>query len=147
MASLLPTNHTVLMDGVTCFVSWPYFLKLFTRDDDYHISFLIKKSYIFVGRLFVSFGPLFIGFCLFAMTLFCRYSEIFVSFHKTFISLFCVSYYNMTYEDFKTTEKAGPISAIFFTTFVLLFTASIYSGLLVSVFCSYVWNKRDLATK
>lgn len=93
----------LILDGVTCFIGWLYILKLNTENDDYHISFLIKKSYIFVGRLFVSFGPMFIGFCLFALTVFCRYSDLFVSFHKTFISIFCVCYYNMTYEEFRTT--------------------------------------------
>lgn len=32
---------------------------------------------------------------------------------------------------------------IFFITFVLLFTICIYSSMLVSVFCSYVWGKRE----
>ena len=71
---VLSVHHTVLMDGVTCFISWLYILRFLTRDDDYHISFLIKKSYIYVGRVFVSFGPVFIGFCLFALSVFCRYS-------------------------------------------------------------------------
>ena len=144
---LLSPTHTFVLDGVTTACAWLYLLKLFTHDDDYHVSFLIKQSYVLVGRLFISFGPIFIGFVLFAHAVFCRYSDLFVSFHKAFVSLFCISYYNMTYEGYKSTEKQGPVSAIFFTTFVLLFTACVYSGMLVSVFCSYVWNKRDQKNK
>jgi hypothetical protein len=103
LINLFTVRYMLILDGVTCFIGWLYILKLNTENDDYHISFLIKKSYIFVGRLFVSFGPMFIGFCLFALTVFCRYSDLFVSFHKTFISIFCVCYYNMTYEEFRTT--------------------------------------------
>lgn len=91
-------RFVLLLDGITCFVCWLYILKIYTENDDYHISFLIRKSYAYVGRLFVSFGPMFIGFCLFALTAFCRYSPLFTSFHKTLISIFCVCYYNMTYE-------------------------------------------------
>lgn len=141
--SMYTPSTLLILDGVTCLVCWLYVLKLVTETKDYYISFLIRKSYIFVGRLFVSFGPLFIGFCMFALTVFCRYSTLFVSFHKTFISLFCVCYYNMTYEEFRTTERTNPISTVFFTTLVMLFTVCIYSGMLVSVFCSYMWNRRE----
>lgn len=147
LLDLYTVRYIVLLDGVTCFVSWLYILKLYTENDDYHISFLIKKSYIFVGRLFISFGPMFIGFCLFALTAFCRYTNLFVSFHKAFISLFCVCFYNMTYEEYRTTERTNPISSIFFTVLIMLFTICIYSGMLVSVFCSYMWNKRENKNK
>jgi hypothetical protein len=36
---------------------------------------------------------------------------------------------------------------IFFFSFVILFTICVYSGMLVSVFCSYVWNKRESKIK
>jgi hypothetical protein len=43
--------------------------------------------------------------------------------------------------------RANPISMIFFFSFVILFTICVYSGMLVSVFCSYVWNKRESKIK
>lgn len=43
--------------------------------------------------------------------------------------------------------RANPISMIFFFSFVILFTICVYSGMLVSVFCSYVWNKREVQVK
>jgi hypothetical protein len=97
LTNMFTLHYILILDGVTCFISWLYFLKLQTERDDYHLSMLIKKSYILVGRLFVSFGPMFIGFVLFALTAFCRYTNLFDDFHKSFISLFCVCYYNMTY--------------------------------------------------
>lgn len=101
--NMFTLRYILIIDGVTCFIAWLYILKLHTESDAYHVSFLIRKSYILVGRLFVSFGPLFIGVCLFALTVFCRYTSIFNDFHKTFIALFSVCYYNMTYEEFRTT--------------------------------------------
>lgn len=61
--------------------------------------------------------------------------------------LFYISYYNATYESFVLTMRANPISMIFFFSFVILFTICVYSGMLVSVFCSYVWNKRESKIK
>jgi hypothetical protein len=135
--------YILILDGVTCFIAWLYFLKLQTDNDDFLISILIKKSYLFVGRMFISFGPLFMGFVVFACTAFSRYTNLFDSFHKSFISIFCVCYYNMVYEQYRTTERANPISSLFFTTLVMVFTICVYSGMLVSVFCSFMWNKRE----
>jgi hypothetical protein len=141
----------IMADGVGCLVAWLLVLKFLTKEDgeghDYHISFLIKKSYILVGRIFVSFGPIFIAFVLFAYIMFCREAWQFSSFRRTFLNLFYISYYNMTYESFIVTSRTNPISIIFFVSFVILFTMCVYSGMLVSVFCSYVWNKKESKVK
>ena len=97
-----------------------------------------------IGWIFASFGPLLIAFSLFGYVVFSRYSGQFSSFWRTFLSLFYICYYNMTYESAMVTSRANPISLIFFVVFVLLFTMCVYSGMLVSVFCSYVWKKRQL---
>jgi hypothetical protein len=97
-----------------------------------------------IGRLFASFGPLMMAFALFAYVVFSRYSGQFRTFWRTFLSLFYICYYNMTYESTIVTSRSNPISMIFFMTFVVVFTICIYSGMLVSVFCSYVWHKREL---
>lgn len=137
----------VILDGIQCLAAWLLILKFFQKEDDYHISFLIRKSYAFVGRLFVSFGPIFIAFTIFGYTLFCREAWQFSTFRRTFLTLFYISYYNATYESFVVTSRANPISMIFFFSFVILFTICVYSGMLVSVFCSYVWNKRESKIK
>ena len=131
-----------MIDGIQCLISWLLILKFITKEDDYHISLLIKKSYVLVGRIFISFGPVFIAFSMFAYLMFCREAYQFSSFWRTFLNLFYISYYNMTYESFVVTSRANPISMIFFFCFVILFTICVYSGMLVSVFCSYVWNKK-----
>ena len=136
-----------ILDGIQCLIAWLLILKFLQKEDDYHISFLIKKSYSFVGRLFVSFGPIFIAFTLFGYTLFCREAWQFSTFRRTFLTLFYISYYNATYESFVVTSRANPIAMIFFFSFVILFTICVYSGMLVSVFCSYVWNKRESKVK
>jgi len=131
-----------MLDGVTCCSAWLCAINFYTKDEDYKLSFLLTKSYLMIGRLFASFGPLLIAFSLFAYCVFCRYAGQFSSFWRTFMSLFYICYYNMTYESAIVTSRANPISLIFFVVFVLLFTICIYSGMLVSVFCSYVWGKR-----
>lgn len=136
----------IILDGIACLISWLIILK-FLNKEDYHIGFLLKQSYILVGRLFVSFGPIFIAFCIFGYCCFCRVSGQFSTFKRTFLSLFYISYYNMTYQSIIVTSRANPISMIFFFAFVILFTICVYSGMLVSVFCSYVWNKRENKVK
>jgi hypothetical protein len=41
------------------------------------------------------------------------------------------------------TVRADPISTIFFFIFILLFTFSVYSSMLVSIFCSFAWDRRE----
>ena len=86
----------LILNGFACLSSWLWMLK-FLRNDDYHLSFLLKKSYLLAGRLFLSFIPLFISFGLLAYCCFARYSYLFDSFHRTLTSLFIVCYYNMNY--------------------------------------------------
>jgi len=131
-----------MMDGLTCCSAWLCAVYFYTKDEDYKLSFLLTKSYVMIVRLFASFGPLLIAFSLFGYCVFARYSGQFSSFWRTFLSLFYICYYNMTYESAIVTSRSNPISMIFFITFVLIFTICIYSGMLVSVFCSYVWSKR-----
>lgn len=131
-----------ILDGFTCFSAWICTIKFYTKDDDYKLSFLLTKSYLLILQLFASFLPLLIAFSLFAYSIFSRYSGQFSSFWRTFTSLFYICYYNMTYESAIVTSRSNPISMIFFIAFVILFTICIYSGMLVSVFCSYVWGKR-----
>lgn len=132
-----------MLDGLTCCSAWLCALRFYTKEDDYKLSFLLTKSYGMIGRLFASFGPLLIAFSIFGYCVFSRYSGQFSSFWRTFTSLFYICYYNMTYESAIVTGRSNPISMIFFITFVLLFTICIYSSMLVSVFCSYVWGKRE----
>lgn len=132
-----------ILDGITCLSAWLCALKFYTKGEDYKLSFLLNQSYGMIGRLFASFGPLLIAFSIFAYCVFSRYSGQFSSFWRTFTSLFYICYYNMTYESSVVTGRSNPISMIFFITFVLLFTICIYSSMLVSVFCSYVWGKRE----
>lgn len=133
-----------MFDGITCLSAWLCTVKFYLKDEDYNLSFLLGQSYSMIGRLFASFGPLLIAFSLFAYVVFSRYTGQFSSFWRTFLSLFYICYYNMTYESAMVTARSNPISLIFFMVFVLVFTICIYSGMLVSVFCSYVWRKREL---
>jgi len=87
----------VIVDGIQCLIAWLLILKFLQKEDDYHISFLIRKSYVLVGRLFVSFGPIFIAFTLFAYALFCREAWQFSTYKRTVLNLFYICYYNMTY--------------------------------------------------
>ena len=136
-----------MLDGLTCLSAWLCILQFYTNHDDYRLSFLLGRSYGMIGRLFASFGPLLIAFSIFGYCVFSRYSGQFSSFWRTFTSLFYICYYNMTYESAIVTSRSNPISMIFFITFVLLFTICIYSSMLVSVFCSYVWAKREAQIK
>ena len=136
----------VLLDGIACFVAWLWLLK-FISPDDYHLAFLLRRSYLLVGKLFISFAPLFIAFAMLAYSIFARYSFHFSTLHRTLLSIYYICYYNMIYEQFVGTQRVNPLSAIFFVVLVLLFTIFIYSGMLVSVFCSYVWHKRELRMK
>jgi hypothetical protein len=140
----IPFELIFMFDGVTCLAAWLCTIKFYLKDDDnYNLSFLLGQSYSMIGRLFASFGPFLMAFSLFAYVVFSRYSGQFSSFWKTFLSLFYICYYNMTYESTIVTARSNPISLIFFMVFVLVFTICIYSGMLVSVFCSYVWRKRE----
>lgn len=138
----IPFETVYMLDGITCCSAWICTIKFYLKDDDYNLSFLLGQCYAMIGRLFASFGPLLIAFALFAYVIFSRYSAQFSSFWRTFLSLFYICYYNMTYESAIVTGRSNPISMIFFMTFVTVFTICIYSGMLVSVFCSYVWRKR-----
>jgi hypothetical protein len=131
-----------IFDGITCCAAWLCSAKFYLKQDDYNMTFLLGKSYSMIGWIFASFGPVLIAFSLFGYVVFSRYSGQFSSFRRTFLSLFYICYYNMTYESAMVTSRANPISLIFFVVFVLLFTMCVYSGMLVSVFCSYVWRKR-----
>ena len=130
-----------------CCSAWLCAVYFYTKEDDYKLSFLLTKSYVMIVRLFASFGPLLIAFSMFGYCAFARYSAQFSSFWRTFLSLFYICYYNMTYESAIVTSRSNPISIIFFISFVLIFTICIYSGMLVSVFCSYVWSKREMQIK
>lgn len=132
----------LILDGLACLFSWLWLLQIIPQKGIYHVSMLLGKSYLLVGRLFISFMPLFVGFALLAYCVFCRYAHQFSSFKQTLLSLFYVCYYNMTYEEFIVTSRADPISSIFFFVFVLLFTFCVYSSMLVSVFCSFAWDRR-----
>ena len=136
-----------MFDGITCCCAWLCSIRFYLKDDDYNLSFLLGQSYAMIGRLFISFGPFLMAFSLFAYIVFSRYSGQFSSFWRTFLSLFYICYYNMTYESTMVTARSNPISLIFFIVFVLVFTICIYSGMLVSVFCSYVWHKRELVIR
>jgi hypothetical protein len=136
-------NTQLILDGVACLLSWFWLLEVIPQRGIYHVSMLLGKSYLLVGRLFISFLPLFIGFAVLAYCLFCRYAHQFSSFKQTLLSLFYICYYNMTYEEIIVTARADPISSIFFFVFVLLFTFCIYSSMLVSVFCSFAWDRRE----
>lgn len=136
-----------ILDGVVCCSAWICAIKFQTRDDDYKLSFLLGKSYKMIGCIFASFGPILIAFSLFGYCSFSRYSSQFSSLHRTFMSIFYICYYNMTYESMIVTARSPVISMIFFITLVLLFTMCMYGGMLVSVFCSYVWSKREAKIK
>lgn len=131
-----------MLDGVTCWSAWLCGMR-FYREEDYKLSFLLARSYGMIGRLFASFGPLLIAFSIFGYCVFSRYSGQFCSLWRTFTSLFYICYYNMFYESAVVTGRSNPLSMVFFISFVLLFTICIYSSMLVSVFCSYVWDKRE----
>ena len=133
-----------MLDGVTCCAAWLCTVKFYTKEDDYNLTFLLGQSYSMIGRLLASFGPLMMAFTLFGYVVFSRYAGQFSSFWRTFLQLFYVCYYNMTYESMMVTARSNPVSMIFWMTFVIVFTICIYSGMLVSVFCSYVWQKREL---
>ena len=94
-------------------------------------------------QMFTSLLPLLIAFALFAYCIFSRYSQQYSSFWRTLLGLFYICYYNFTYESAHANARSNPISIIFFITFVILFTICIYSGMLVSIFCAYVWGKRE----
>lgn len=88
----------LILDGLACLFSWLWLLKIIPQKGVYHVSMLLGKSYIIVGRLFISFMPLFIGFSILAYCIFCRYAHQFSSYKQTLLSLFYICYYNMTYE-------------------------------------------------
>lgn len=132
-----------MLDGVMCCSAWLCGIRFYTKEEDYKLSFLLNRSYGMIGRLFASFGPLLIAFSIFGYCVFSRYSGQFSSLWRTFTSLFYICYYNMFYESAVVTSRSNPISMVFFISFVLLFTMCIYSSMLVSVFCSYVWSKRE----
>ena len=138
----IPFETVFMFDGLTCLACWLCAVRFYLRSDDYNLTFLLGQSYAMIGWLFASFGPLMIAFAMFGYVVFSRYSAQFSSLWRTFLSLFYICYYNMTYESAMVTSRANPISLIFFIVFVLLFTICVYSGMLVSVFCSYVWRKR-----
>lgn len=88
----------LISDGIACCLCWLWLLKIIPQKGIYHVSMLLGKSYVLVGRLFISFMPLFFGFAILAYCVFCRYAHQFSSFKQTLLSLFYICYYNMTYE-------------------------------------------------
>lgn len=94
--NIILTNQ-LIVDGLACLFCWLWLLKIIPQKGIYHISMLLSKSYVIVGRLFISFMPLFIGFAILAYCVFCRYAHQFSSFKRTLLSLFYICYYNMTY--------------------------------------------------
>lgn len=93
----VPFETVFMFDGIACCAAWLCTIKFYLREEDYNMSFLLGQSYAMIGRLFASFGPLLIAFSLFAYVVFSRYSGQFSSFWRTFLSLFYICYYNMTY--------------------------------------------------
>ena len=134
---------SLILDGVTCGLCWVWLPQVFPLTGRFNFTVLLGKSYLLIGRLFITFLPIFIGFSMLAYCMFSRLTDKYFTLKRSLLQLFYVSYYNMTYETFVTTERLSPLSSVFIFVFILLFTFTIYSSMLVTSFCAYAWDIRE----
>ena len=103
----LKTTHNItinmIIDGLCCCLSWLWLPHVFPLTGRFNFAVILKKSYILIGRLFLAFLPIFIGFSIMAYTIFSRLTDKYSTFHKSILQLFFICYYNMTYETYVIT--------------------------------------------
>lgn len=98
--SIRTTNNVtinLIIDGLTCCLCWLWLPHVFPLTGRFNFAVILNKSYVLVGRLFIAFLPVFIGFSVMAYSIFARLTDKYFTFHRSVLQLFFVSYYNMTY--------------------------------------------------
>lgn len=98
--SMRKTNNittNLIIDGLTCCLSWLWLPHVFPLTGRFNFSVILRQSYVLIGRLFLAFLPVFIGFSVMAYSIFARLTDKYFTFHRSILQLFYISYYNMTY--------------------------------------------------
>lgn len=100
MYSIRTTNNVtvnLIIDGLCCTLSWLWLPHVFPMTGRFNFAVILKRSYLLIGRLFLAFLPIFIGFSVMAYTIFSKLTDKYSTFHRSILQLFYICYYNMTY--------------------------------------------------
>lgn len=129
--------------GISCSLSWFTILKYIEYEDNIFLFTIIFRKTLPKIILFLFENiPILMGFMVVGMALFGDYLK-FSSIRETLTTLTCIMYGNSIYEIYTDLDNEGFIAYIYSTFFTIYFYI-ILQNIIVTIFCSLVYNKSEL---